>query len=124
MLLCGAEAHLAAGNASKAAEYVNLVRERAKLPAKASVTLDDIKDEKRLELFGEGTRFQDLLRWGEGAKMSGNGNKYPQLQVNGQVTWVSCNNPTYGFQSGKHEHLPYPATEIRLNSEIKQNPGY
>ena len=124
VLLCGAEAHLAAGNAGKAAEYVNMVRARAKLPALNGVTLNDIKLEKRVELFGEGTRFQDLLRWGEGSKMADNGKEYPLLQVNGQVSWVSCGNPTYGFKSGKHEKLPYPATEIRLNNAIEQNPGY
>jgi hypothetical protein len=124
VLLCGAEAHLAAGNSAKATEYVNMIRERAHLAPKNGVTLDDIKLEKRLELFGEGTRMQDLLRWGEGSKMAANGTTYPELQVNGQVKNVSCNNPTHGFQPGKSERLPYPATEIRLNSEIKQNPGY
>lgn len=123
VLLCGAEAHLAAGNASKAADYVNQVRARAKLSPLGSVTLDDIKLEKRLELFGEGTRFQDLLRWKEGDKMASNGKQYPTLQVNGQVTWADCGNPAYGFKE-KHYMLPYPATEIRLNSEIEQNPGY
>jgi len=123
VLLCGAEAHLGAGNSAKATEYTNMIRTRAQLPAKSSVTIDDIKLEKRLELFGEGVRFQDLLRWGEGSKMSQNGNTYPQLQVNGQVTYVTCGNPSYGFQD-RHKMLPYPATEIRLNSEIQQNPGY
>ena len=123
VLLCGAEAHLGAGNSAKAAEYVNMIRSRAQLPVLSSVTIDDIKLEKRLELFGEGVRFQDLLRWGEGSRMSQNGNTYPQLQVNGQVTYVTCGNPSYGFQD-KHKMLPYPATEIRLNSEIQQNPGY
>ena len=124
VLLCGAEAHFLAGNASKAADYVNQVRSRAKLAPKGNVTLDDIKLEKRLELFGEGTRMQDLLRWGEGSKMSENGNTYPELQVNGQVKYVPCGNPSYGFKAGKNDRLPYPATEIRLNSAIEQNPGY
>lgn len=124
VLLCGAEAHLAAGNASKAAEYLNMIRTRAHLAPKSSVTLEDIKLEKRLELFGEGTRMQDLLRWGEGDKMSDNGNTYPELQVNGQVSYKSCGNPTHGFKSGKNDRLPYPATEIRLNNAIQQNPGY
>ena len=123
VLLCGAEAHLGAGNSANATEYTNMIRTRAQLPAKSSVTIDDIKLEKRLELFGEGVRFQDLLRWGEGSKMAQNGNTYPQLQVNGQVSYVTCGNPSYGFQD-RHKMLPYPATEIRLNSEIQQNPGY
>jgi hypothetical protein len=123
VLLCGAEAHLGAGNSAKAAEYLNMIRTRAHLAPKTSVTLDDIKIEKRCELFGEGVRFQDLLRWGEGSRMADNGKQYPLLQVNGQVNWVSCNNPSYGFQE-KHKKLPYPATEIRLNNQIEQNPGY
>lgn len=125
VLLCAAEAHLAAGNGAKAAEYVNIVRERAKLAPLASVTLEDIKLEKRLELVGEGQRFQDLLRWGDAAeKLKDNGKEYPSLYANGEVKYTSCNHPAFGFKTGKHERLPYPATEMRLNSEIVQNPGF
>jgi len=124
VLLCGAEAHLMAGNTDKASTYLNMVRARAGLADKTA-TLDAIKLEKRLELCGESIRFQDLLRWGEAAeKMADNGNTYPVMSSNGEITYVSCNNSVHGFKSGKHEHLPYPATEIRLNSEINQNPGY
>ena len=56
--------------------------------------------------------------------MSKNGDTYPELQVNGQVQYKNCGNPAFGFKAGKNERLPYPATEIRLNSEIQQNPGY
>ena len=125
VLLCAAEAHLAAGNTTKATEYVNLVRERAKLAPLGTVTLDDIKLEKRLELVGEGQRFQDLLRWGEAAeKLKNNGKQYPTLYTNGDVKYTDINHPEYGFKVGKHERLPYPATEVRLNSAIQQNPGY
>lgn len=125
VLLCAAEANLQAGNQDKAAEYLNQVRRRAKLADKTSITLDDIKIEKRLELCGEGTRFQDLLRWGDAAKaMADNGKEYPVLNPNGEVEYKSCNNPVYGFKVGKHDKLPYPATETRLNSNIEQNPGW
>jgi len=124
VLLCAAEAHFQAGNTAKASEYLNKVRTRAGLPD-ATATLDAIKTEKRLELCGESVRFQDLLRWGEAAsRMADNGNTYPVMSSNGEITYTSCNNPVHGFKSGKHEHLPYPATEIRLNGEIEQNPGY
>ena len=53
-----------------------------------------------------------------------NGTHYPTLSANGEVTYTSCNHPVHGFKTGKHERLPYPATEIRLNSEIVQNPGF
>ena len=43
VLLLAAEASLQSGNASKAAGYVNKVRDRAQLPALGSVSMDDIK---------------------------------------------------------------------------------
>lgn len=125
VLLCGAEASLAAGDNETALDYINQIRSRAKLPALGSVTLSDIKREKRLELCGEGQRFQDLLRWGDAAaKLAGNGKEYPMIQTNGTIKYVDTGNKLYGFKSGKHDYLPYPATETRLNSAIKQNPGY
>lgn len=124
VLLCGAEAHFMAGNTPKATEYLNLVRNRAGL-GNTTATLEAIKIEKRLELCTEGTRFQDLLRWGEAYEaMKNNGESYPVMASNGQVTYTPCGNSTYGFKQGKHERLPYPATEIRLNNQIKQNPGW
>ncbi|MCR5003673.1 MAG: RagB/SusD family nutrient uptake outer membrane protein [Bacteroidales bacterium] len=124
VLLCAAEAHFQAGNTDKATTYLNKVRNRAGL-ADITATLDAIKLEKRLELCGESVRFQDLLRWGEAADvLADNGEIYPVMSSNGTVTYTSCNNSVYGFKTGKHEHLPYPATEIRLNSEIQQNAGY
>lgn len=67
VLLLAAEASLQSGNASKAVDYVNKVRNRAQLPALGSVSMDDIKKEKRLELWMEGCRYQDLIRWGDAA---------------------------------------------------------
>jgi len=127
VLLCGAEAHLAAGNPTKAAEYLNAVRSRAKLSPKTNITLKDIQIEKRLELCGEGTRYQDIQRWGLAYDlMKDQGKNCPILQSNGQVEYKVYNNDSslYGFKKGKHELLPYPDTEIRLNAAIKQNPGW
>lgn len=127
VLLCGAEAHLAAGNDAKAAEYVNKIRTRAHLAPLGSVTLDDIKAEKRLELCGEGLRYQDLTRWGDAErKMKDNGKHCPKLESNGNVSYVNYNGDDasrYGFKP-KHNKLPYPGTEIRLNKNIRQNEGW
>ena len=124
VLLCGAEAHLKAGNTDKAQNYIDQIRTRAKLASKP-VTMDVIKTEKRLELCTEGTRFQDLLRWGDAYEaMKDNGSTYPVMTSNGVVTYQSCGNASYGFKQNKNERLPYPATEMRLNSVIKQNPGW
>lgn len=128
VLLLAAEANLKAGNASKAAECLNAVRTRAQLPAKASVTMDDIKTEKRLELCYDMCRYQDLLRWGDAEKYLANqGENYPELQPNGNVVYKPLydgDKSKYGWKKGKNELLPYPGLEIRLNSNIKQNPGW
>lgn len=63
-LLLGAEAALYLNNA-EAVTWFNRVHQRAGLAAKGSITLDDIKAERRFELTGEYQRRWDLIRWGE-----------------------------------------------------------
>lgn len=65
VLLLAAEANLQAGQPDKALYDINQIRERAKETPLTSVTLDDIKTEKRLELCLESVRYQDLVRWGD-----------------------------------------------------------
>ncbi|WP_353719913.1 RagB/SusD family nutrient uptake outer membrane protein [Dyadobacter sp. 676] len=77
--MTGAEAHFKAGNAARAAELINVVRQRAAfrktnttaenaVAAKAmtitaaDVTLDFILDERSREFFGEWQRWHDLVR--------------------------------------------------------------
>lgn len=140
VLLLDAEAQLLGGDAGKAAEYIRLIRDRAGLAPKGTVTLDDIKIEKRLELCYEGTRTQDIWRWGDGPKLLGKkGESAPYFRV-----IYDKNNPDdpskdtkiieivhpyasaddFGFKEGKHERLPFPKTECQANPNIKQNPGY
>ncbi|MCF0168133.1 MAG: RagB/SusD family nutrient uptake outer membrane protein, partial [Bacteroidales bacterium] len=124
--LLGSEAHLMAGNQGKADEYLNKVRGRAKASLKTGVKLADIQVEKRLELCGEGVRYQDLIRWGIAAeKMKDQGKNCPLLDSNGNIEYKVYNTDAnrFGFKE-KHNLLPYPGVEIRLNPNIKQNPGW
>lgn len=137
VLLLAAEANLAAGNQSKADEYYNQIRIRAKLPTRTNVTLEQIKNEKRLELCGEGFRLQDLLRWGQADCEKYLGPDGEKLK-NG-IPNVVCTDGTikivyhtdyytskndYGWHAGKNEHFPIPAEEFLVNPNIKQNIGY
>ena len=125
VLLLAAEACLQSNDSATALQYVNRVRARVQLPALSSVDLNTIKTEKRLELCGEGQRFQDLLRWGDAeARLKDMGNVYPKMEPNGAVSYVPTGRSVYGFKKGKHEHLPYPFTEVMLNENVIQNPGY
>jgi hypothetical protein len=122
VLLLAAEAHIQGGG-SQAASYVNQVRNRAGLTPLGSVTLDDVKTEKRLELCAESVRFQDLVRWGDAPAALGEQGKEVK-QFNGTNATVEYTNTVYGFKTGKHELLPIPAKEIALNPNIKQNTGW
>ena len=124
VLLLAAEAHVQpGGDAGKAANYINQIRTRARLAPLGSVTMDDVKIEKRLELCAEGTRFQDIVRWGEAATLLANQGK-DIMGYNGTTSSVLYSNSTYGFKAGKHELLPIPSQEIQVNPNMKQNPGW
>lgn len=64
--LMKAEAMLRGGQSGAAAvEYVNPIRERANADAWTDLTLDDLLAERGREMFFEGHRRQDLIRFGE-----------------------------------------------------------
>ena len=126
VLLLAAEAYLEDGENAKAADCLNQIRTRAKLAPKSNITLKDIQIEKRLELCGEMCRYQDMVRWGIAEELLKEQGKYtPFLDSNGQVTYQAFNTDSskYGFKS-RHNLLPYPGTEVRLNSAIVQNTGW
>jgi starch-binding outer membrane protein, SusD/RagB family len=103
VLLMLAEAKFKNNKTSEATALVNQIRTRAQLPSKATVTYDDIKLERRLELAMEGIRFFDLKRWGDAA------------------TALAAD----GFVAGKSEYFPIPLSEItKSGGMLVQNPGY
>ncbi|MCW0483970.1 RagB/SusD family nutrient uptake outer membrane protein [Gaoshiqia sediminis] len=129
VLLLASEACLLSGDKASALNYINQIRERAQLPNLANVTLDDIKNEKRLELCLEQVRFEDLVRWGDaGNVLAGRGAKIPTfagLKDDGtyEVTYP-FENTNYGFKPGKNELLPFPEHEMNVNKNLIQNTGY
>ncbi len=132
VLLLASEAHLMNGDSESALRYLDEVRTRARLsPLSHSITLDDIKKEKRLELCGENLRFKDLVRWGDAYEaLKNQGSYYPVFYgykdgtTEYNVVNTASSSTDYGFKSGKHELLPIPQVEIEVNRAIKQNPGW
>ncbi len=130
VVLLSAEAHIMAGD-GQGDKYINMIREKAHLPLLSGATMEDLKLEKRLELCLEGTRYQDLIRWGDAASVMGSQwDKVPNFAGKAEdgnyilnYPQVNCNT-TYGFKSGKHDLLPIPLNEINVNPNIHQNPGW
>ncbi|WP_315815690.1 RagB/SusD family nutrient uptake outer membrane protein [Paraflavitalea speifideaquila] len=87
------------GDLTRAAALINSVRDRAYGDNlhHVTATMANIKLERRLELAGEGHRWLDLVRWGDGPSVLG-----PK-----------------GFKADKHEYLPIPLLEME-NTKIEQ----
>lgn len=122
VLLMYAESVLMGGQQSSITplEAVNQIRERANLASLSSVTLEDVKKERVLELALEGHRFYDLLRWGELSyrfkELEGSDPNFKKF-----VSATDFN----GFVVNKHEWLPIPINELNSNPHIiSNNPGY
>ncbi|WP_276166993.1 RagB/SusD family nutrient uptake outer membrane protein [Zobellia alginiliquefaciens] len=111
--LLAAEAYLAAGNSSAALTHLNIVRERATGIANeyTTVTVDDILNERALELAGEANRWAVLKRTG---KLEERINAYnPHVQDHG------------AFDASIHLLRPIPSGELELSDgSLTQNPGY
>jgi hypothetical protein len=101
------------GNLGTALTYVNLIRSRAgaALYGAADITLPNILDERARELFWEGHRRTDLIRYG-------------------QLTTATYLWPWKGgIASGttvdsKYNIFPIPAANITANQNLTQNIGY
>lgn len=135
VLLMYAEACAQTGD-SDGLQYLNMVAERAGAPTYSSLTMDNVKKEKRFEMYLEGCRFADLVRWGDAPTVLGEQGKYvPSFVDNFATTGVHkaelVNDPVitnyntvYGFKAGKNEVMPFPFSEVQKNENIKQNPGW
>ena len=140
VLLLYAEACAQTGDDGSGLAALKLVNERA--GAKTPVTKCDmatVKTEKFLEMWLDGTRFQDLVRWGDAAKeLADNGKYYPSyydaLSKLGEAKhrgYVDASDADWcakiysvGFKAGKNELFPFPFNEMQLNPNLVQNPGY
>jgi hypothetical protein len=120
VLLMYAEALNGVGRTSDAYAHVDRVRERSGL-RKLSVAmpglsqqafLQQLQHERLTELTGEGTRWNDLARWG-------------YFDDAALLAQLKARDPEFNnFQIGRNKYMPIPQTEIDINPNIKQNPGW
>lgn len=119
VLLMYAELLAGEGNSSGAVEIVNRIRKRAGCDevsaASAAEALSLTKKERRLELFGEGVRWFDLVRW----------NEWQQTIIN---MFHAYSNPPgsedANVKDGRYL-FPIPMNQINVKPVLyKQNEGY
>ena len=105
----------------------------------ADLTMENLKKEKMIEMWLEGCRYQDLVRWGDAPKeLANNGAYIPNFRdkimegsethegyvYEGDADWCKKLYPNLGFKEGKHELFPFPFSETAVNENIVQNPGW
>ncbi len=138
---------------------INLLRDRVGMPHLVSdppmdpryandgisSVLVEIRRERRIELFMEGFRYDDLRRWKQGKKleMKDYGMRWDQanrdrIDPDGQVTvgssmvdgieyldiYQGTDYETPEFDEGKHYLWPLPISALSQNPNLGQNPGW
>ena len=118
-------------------QTINLVRGRAavKMPPVANTDPDAlrviVRRERRVEFAFEGLRYYDILRWGIAAdELTGvfSGMKLTNAPAN-YTTYPIDNEGYYkfdtkNFKKGTNELWPIPQSELDINKNLTQNPGY
>lgn len=135
-----AEACLASGNNGEALKYVNKIQQRAgSNTISSSVDLQTIQDEKQYELWFEGCRWFDIVRWGIAKKCwdkvldnvpyqfdeywTSGGTKPHKLYYEVRHPYKEAN-ITLSFTEGKNEYWPIPQTVIEVNDQMRQVRGW
>ncbi len=122
-LIC-AEANLLAGNAAKALQYTNAVRERAGVEALASVKFEDVWKERRLELAGEGDRWYDYVRLAYYDKTAAM-NDLKSQKMNSVYNYnTACKNYWYTGCGGSLEDEPEDLTAFDASKAEWRTTGY
>lgn len=103
VLLMKSEAKVRNGESGD--EEMNAVRSRVDMPS-LSATLDNILNERLLELVWEGWRRQDMIRFGTYCKQ------------------YDIHTPSEADKKGYTTVFPIPEKAHELNPNLKQNPGY
>lgn len=154
VLLNYAEACLNTGDQAEAKKYINMIQERAgSKTISQTVDMDVLKKEKSYELWLEGCRWFDVMRWKDDKaieRLKNVGSDCPHVfdklfrapkADDRKVTWehgTEANSRFYtvstsaakdagfdvGFKEGKHEFFPYPQTVKDKNPNLEQNPGW
>ena len=108
-----AEMHLNGEGSAKAKKYINALRERAHAAKRDSYTLNDVLDERSRELYCEGLRRTDLIRF----------NQFGGTQAT--YKWELKGGSTNGTTFAKTNNVyPLPSSEVLSNKNLTQIDGY
>ena len=108
---------------------VNEIRKRAGMPEFASIDLEKIRHERRIELAFEGIRFWDLRRWRTAhTQLTGVFHRLKAYYIKDRNTFgyliENCQGKVERLFAEHHYYLPLQRKHVTENPNLKQNPGY
>ena len=150
VLLNYAEACIQTNDASTALDCLNKIQRRAGSNHISTVAnMDELKKEKAFEMWAEGCRWLDIMRWKDAdaiARLKKAGTNVPVVydtktrpiaagdnvlaqHTNGRFYIVGTQDAKdhghdVGFKEGKHELFPIPLEVMEKNPNLVQNPGW
>lgn len=112
---------------------LNDIQRRAGAPV-TGLSLENVKKEKKYEMWLEGVRWPDMVRWGDTEGVKNNGKNIPSLYdayfTKGEdshrlyVEYSEPNaNKTVGYQD-KHAYFPFPYNVVSINPNLDQRDGF
>ncbi|MCF6357327.1 MAG: RagB/SusD family nutrient uptake outer membrane protein [Draconibacterium sp.] len=130
MYLNAAEAKFETGDTDEAKRLINIIRNRAGMPDKTTLTLDDVRNERFVELYIEEHHYWDIRRW-----------RIAVDELNGMgfhgVTWdyyIDEDKYTMKIKDAdfkqirtfaeKNYYLPMGLGRLADNPNLVENPGY
>jgi hypothetical protein len=133
MYLIAAEAAFEIGNKTKALEYINILRNRAGITLlnESTISLEKIRNERKVELAFENHRYWDLRRWriSEVSQVNG-GERFhgikPVLHYPSKKFYFLLKDGENFVRAFRQEHYYNPITTSRINNNTSliENPGY
>ncbi len=135
-----AEACIATGRTDEAKKYINKIQKRAGSKTVSDVVnLQVLQDEKQYEMWFEGCRYFDIVRWGIAKQCydkvldniplqwdeywTSNGTKPHKLYYKIHHPFADAGIPLK-FVEGKNEYFPLPQTVLEVNKEMHQVRGW
>lgn len=135
-----AEACIASGQLDEAKKYINKIQQRAgSKTVSETVDLGVLQDEKQYELWFEGCRWFDIVRWGIAKQCydkvldnipyqtdeywTSGGTKPHRLVYDVRHPFAEAG-ITLNFVEGKHEYWPLPQNVIEINDQMHQVRGW
>jgi hypothetical protein len=115
VLLMKAECLLRLSRSGEALPYVNEVRARAGVTDFTEVTVQNLLEERGRELYAEGHRRSDMIRFSTGSMA---------LPIDNPLNYFAARWEKADVSPGYVSIWPIPKSKVDVNENLVQNPGY